>query len=120
LGMAQLAVPFLRMTGFRTLALSLASVSLALPLFSSAVHAQDSFSPSEKVRMRGLLAISSSRELIHKGDIVVIPMHGEIGPSLFFFLRRGIKLAEAGQAGAVILDMNTYGGRLDSAEEITG
>ena len=69
--------------------------------------------------MRGTVAITSPRELVHKGDIVVIPMRGEIGPSLFFFLRRGIKLAEAGQAGAVVLDMNTYGGRLDSAEEIT-
>jgi membrane-bound serine protease (ClpP class) len=84
-------------------------------------HASSPFSLEEKVGMRGntIAAISPPRDLVHKGDIVVIPVQGEIGPSLFFFFRRGIKLAEAGQAGAVILDMNTYGGRLDSAEEIT-
>jgi membrane-bound serine protease (ClpP class) len=62
---------------------------------------------------------SHAREIVHKGDVVVVPMRGEIGPSLHFFLRRGIKLAESSGASAVILDMNTYGGRLDSAEEIT-
>lgn len=72
-----------------------------------------------------LLAFSVSapsafaRELVHKGDLVIIPVRGEIGPSVFYFLRRGIKLAESNEAVAVILDMNTYGGRLDSAEQIT-
>jgi membrane-bound serine protease (ClpP class) len=71
------------------------------------------------VRATPLAALSSSRDIIHKGDVVVIPLRGEIAPSLHFFLRRGIKLAESGGAGAVVLDMNTYGGRLDSAEEMT-
>ncbi len=60
-----------------------------------------------------------AREIVRKGDIVVIPLRGEIAPSVHFFLRRGIKLAESSGASALILDMNTYGGRLDSAEEIT-
>ncbi|MBV9008472.1 MAG: serine protease [Verrucomicrobia bacterium] len=64
--------------------------------------------------------LAHARDIIHKGDVVVVPVHGEISPSLHFFLRRGVKLAEANGASAVILDMNTYGGRLDSAEEITG
>jgi membrane-bound serine protease (ClpP class) len=61
-----------------------------------------------------------AREEIHKGDVVVIQAHGEVGPSLFLFLRRAQKTAENAGASAIILDLNTYGGRLDSAEEITG
>src|SRR5439155_10693925 len=41
-------------------------------------------------------------------------------PALHLFLRRGIKLAESAGASAIVIEMNTYGGRLDSAEEITG
>ncbi len=69
-----------------------------------------------------LLAAPSAqaREIVHKGDVVVIPVSGEIAPSLHFLLRRGIKLAESSGASAIILDMNTYGGRLDSAEQIIG
>lgn len=60
-----------------------------------------------------------AREVIHKGDIVVVPLHGEISPSQLMFLRRAEKLAETNGASAIIFDMNTYGGRLDSAEEIS-
>ena len=59
------------------------------------------------------------REIIRKGDTAVIPLQGEVSPALHLFLRRGIKLAESAEAGAVVIQMNTYGGRLDSAEEIT-
>lgn len=58
-------------------------------------------------------------EVIHKGDIVVVPMSGEIAPSLATFVRRAEKAAEGAGASAIIFEMNTYGGRLDSAEEIT-
>src|SRR6476660_9319371 len=61
----------------------------------------------------------NARDVIHKGDIVVVPLQGEISPSLLFFLRRGLKAAETSGASAIIFDMNTYGGRLDTAEEIT-
>jgi membrane-bound serine protease (ClpP class) len=67
-----------------------------------------------------LMKTAEARELIHKGDIVVVPLRGEISPSLFMFLRRAEKVAESGGASAIIFEMNTYGGRLDSAEEITG
>jgi membrane-bound serine protease (ClpP class) len=63
---------------------------------------------------------AEARQDIHKGDVVVVPLHGEIGPSLFMFLRRAEKLAETSGASAIIFEMNTYGGRIDSAEEITG
>jgi membrane-bound serine protease (ClpP class) len=62
---------------------------------------------------------AEARQEIHKGDVVVVPLRGEISPSMFLFLRRGVKAAENSSASAIILDMNTYGGRLDAAEEIT-
>jgi len=60
-----------------------------------------------------------AREVIHKGDVVVVPLRGEISPSLLMFLRRAEKAAESRGAAAIIFEMNTYGGRLDAAEEIT-
>src|SRR6266513_2535359 len=65
------------------------------------------------------LEIGQAREVIHKGDVVVVPLRGEISPSLLMFLRRAEKVAESSGASAIIFEMNTYGGRLDSAEEIT-
>ena len=67
-----------------------------------------------------LLAPAYARDTVHKGDVVVVPLHGEISPSLLMFLRRAEKLAESDGATAIIFEMNTYGGRLDSAEEISG
>ncbi len=58
-------------------------------------------------------------DTIHKGDVVVVPLRGEISLSLLMFLRRAEKLAESNGAAAIIFEMNTYGGRLDAAEEIT-
>jgi membrane-bound serine protease (ClpP class) len=60
-----------------------------------------------------------AREVVHKGDVVVVPLRGEISPSLLMFLRRAAKVAESDGASAMIFEMNTYGGRLDAAEEIT-
>ncbi len=65
------------------------------------------------------LEMGQAREVIHKGDVVVAPINGEISPSLLTFLRRALKTAETSGASAIIFEMNTYGGRLDSAEEIT-
>jgi membrane-bound serine protease (ClpP class) len=59
-----------------------------------------------------------AREVIHKGDVVVVPLRGEVGPSLLAFLRRAVKTAESNEAAAIIFDMNTYGGRLDTATDI--
>jgi len=65
------------------------------------------------------LATIHAREVVHKGDVVVVPLRGEISPSLLMFLRRAEKAAESNSASAIIFEMNTYGGRLDSAEEIS-
>ena len=61
-----------------------------------------------------------ARDAIHQGDTVVVPLSGEISPSLFLFLRRVEKAAENAGAAAIVFEMNTYGGQLDSAEKITG
>ena len=61
-----------------------------------------------------------AREIVRQGDTVVVALSGEISPPLYLFLRRAIKAAEAAGAGALIIDMNTYGGRLDAAGDITG
>jgi membrane-bound serine protease (ClpP class) len=60
-----------------------------------------------------------ARENVHNGEVVVVPLRGEISPSLLMFLRRALKVAESNSASAIVFEMNTYGGRLDSAEEIS-
>ncbi|MEP6937799.1 MAG: hypothetical protein ABI871_06995 [Chthoniobacterales bacterium] len=54
-----------------------------------------------------------------KGDVVIVPLRGEVSPPLLLFLRRAVKAAENAGASAIVFEMNTYGGRLDTAEEIT-
>src|SRR5467141_4010120 len=71
------------------------------------------------ITVLSVLEIGQAREVIHKGDIVVVPLHGEVSPSLLTFLRRTEKAAENNGASAIIFEMNTYGGRLDSADENT-
>ena len=66
----------------------------------------------------GVAASTPARDTIQKGDLVVVRLHGEIAPSLLAFLRRAAKTAETNDASAIIFDMNTYGGRLDTATEI--
>lgn len=63
-------------------------------------------------------AIAHARDVVHKGDVVVVPVRGEVAPSLLAFLRRAVKAAEGNQASAIIFEMNTYGGRLDAAADI--
>src|SRR5881227_1205455 len=66
----------------------------------------------------GVAAPAPAREAIQKGDVVMVPLHGEVAPSLLAFLRRAVKTAESDEPSAIIFDMNTYGGRLDSASDI--
>ena len=63
------------------------------------------------VYAEGILQASS-------GPVYILPVKGEISPAKFFFLRRGLKLAERAQAAAVVLDLDTYGGRLDATVDI--
>jgi membrane-bound serine protease (ClpP class) len=55
----------------------------------------------------------------HSGKTVyVIPIQGEIDRSLVVFIRRGIERAEEGGADILLFDINTFGGRVDSALQI--
>ena len=84
-----------------------------------AFHTMKKLSILVSAAMLCTLAIGHARDVIQKGDVVVVPINGEISPSLGTFLRRALKTAENSGASAIILEMNTYGGRLDSAEEMT-
>jgi membrane-bound serine protease (ClpP class) len=64
------------------------------------------------------MATAQAREVINKGDVVVVPLRGEVAPSLLAFLRRAVKTAESNAAAALIFEMNTYGGRLDTAADV--
>src|SRR5215475_10635242 len=66
----------------------------------------------------GVAAHAPAREAIHKDDVVVVPVHGEVAQSLLAVLRRAVKRAESNDASGLVFDMNTYGGRLDTATEI--
>lgn len=70
--------------------------------------------------MIALVRVAEARELVRKGDTVVVPLSGEISPPLLLFLRRAVKTAESAGASAIVIEMNTFGGRLDTAAEITG
>jgi membrane-bound serine protease (ClpP class) len=52
------------------------------------------------------------------GTVYIIPIKGVIDNALIYVIRRGLNEAEAHNASAIIFDMDTPGGRLDSAEEI--
>src|SRR6266480_4626980 len=81
-------------------------------------------SPSTSLRMTlaailfMLATTAHAREAIRKGDVAVVPLRGEVEPSLLAFLRRAVKTAESNEASAIIFQMNTYGGRLDTATDI--
>ncbi len=51
------------------------------------------------------------------GPVFIIPLHGEVAPAQFYFLRRALKEAQRANASAVVLDVDTFGGRVDTAME---
>ena len=53
-----------------------------------------------------------------KGPVYVIPVKGMIEPALLYVMRRGVLEAERNDAAAIILLMDTPGGRLDAATDI--
>ena len=59
-----------------------------------------------------------SQETSTENIAYIIPIHGEINPSRMVFIRRGIQKAESAGAGHVIFDIDTFGGRVDSALQI--
>ncbi|MDR1177280.1 MAG: nodulation protein NfeD [Spirochaetaceae bacterium] len=53
------------------------------------------------------------------GAAWIISVKGDISPSLAAFVRREIKKAQDGDAGALVFEIDTFGGRVDSALQIT-
>lgn len=52
--------------------------------------------------------------------IYILPIREDIMPPLVYVVRRGVKEAMEANADALIIDMNTDGGRVDVTEEIIG
>jgi membrane-bound serine protease (ClpP class) len=52
-------------------------------------------------------------------EVYVIPIKGEIDRALTIFIRRGIQEAERADASTIIFEIDTFGGRVDSALQIT-
>ena len=50
--------------------------------------------------------------------VCIIPIREDIATPVTYLVRRGVKMAMEEKADAIILDMETNGGRLDSTEEI--
>jgi membrane-bound serine protease (ClpP class) len=53
-----------------------------------------------------------------KGAVVRVPVHGVIELGLAPFVTRSIRAAEDGGARAIVLDIETPGGRIDAAQQI--
>ena len=61
--------------------------------------------------------VSTSTAPAPVGPVFVIPIHGTVCDAQFYFLRRALKEAQRANASAVILDVDTFGGRVDAAME---
>lgn len=66
----------------------------------------------------GSVGLHAAEPAINKGSVVVLPIQGAVSEAQFFFLRRAMKKAEAAGAQAVVLDMDTPGGALQSTEKM--
>jgi len=63
-------------------------------------------------------AQSNPPSLPPTGKVYILPVRENIMPPLVYVVRRGVKEAMEARADALILDMNTDGGRVDVTEEI--
>ncbi len=61
----------------------------------------------------GLFAETSANR-----PVIIIPINGEIEEGLAHIVQRAVKEAKLNKASALILDMDTYGGKVQSAESI--
>jgi membrane-bound serine protease (ClpP class) len=64
-----------------------------------------------------LLLLTCAAPAAEKGPVYVIPVRTEISPAQFLFMRRALKEAERAGASAIVLDMDTFGGRLDATTD---
>jgi membrane-bound serine protease (ClpP class) len=62
--------------------------------------------------------LKAEEEKVEAGPVCVVKVDGVVERGLLYVIRRGVKEAKAVNASAIILDMDTPGGRLDTAEKI--
>jgi len=68
----------------------------------------------------GFFSIAFAQEKqVDFSSICIIPIHGEINKTMVVFVSRGIANAQKQKANIIIFDINTFGGRVDSALQIT-
>ncbi len=60
-----------------------------------------------------LMSQDKKAESKNNGPVYIIPVDGEINSPLLYFVRRSLQEAESKNARAVVLEMDTPGGRLD-------
>jgi membrane-bound serine protease (ClpP class) len=68
--------------------------------------------------MGALLDSVSAENVPLSGAVYVIPVHQTVQSGLATFLNRALKEAEAAKASLVVFDVDTPGGRLNTAEDI--
>ena len=64
-------------------------------------------------------AASAQQRADGEGNACIIPIRGDIGPSLTAFVRREARTAISRGAEYLIFEIDTFGGRVDSALQIT-
>ncbi len=64
------------------------------------------------------VAMSASSAVEEKQKIFVIPVSGEVDPGMAAFLERSLKQYAKDPSALVVIEMDTFGGRVDSALEI--
>ena len=79
------------------------SIAALAALGPMAVLAQDSARPADEVS---------------QAEAVIVPIYGDIDAPLYVFIRRSIEQASRLDAATVIFDIDTFGGRVDSALKI--
>ena len=63
--------------------------------------------------------LTAQSESVPEKVVYIIPVNEEISPFLTVYLKRSILKAEAENASCIIFELNTFGGRVDAALEIT-
>ncbi len=76
------------------------SIILLVAVFSTTFYAQDAFGNNTD-------------------SVFYIPVEGEVGPPMLAFVSREIENARQQGASAIVLEISTFGGRVDSALEIS-
>jgi len=61
---------------------------------------------------------AESKQANREGAVFVVPLKGDVKPVMHAFLKRAVSEAEEARAEEIILVLNTYGGRANTAKDI--